>query len=133
MSLRLSPALPDIQRAPVQNHDCIRRRRCRLWVLEGLENRTLLSGPTVYTVDLTTDSGPTSAGSGSGTVGDLRYCINQANANTNSAGSLVEFDSTVFATPQTITLSASLGTLDLTESAGPEVIDGPRACEPGDH
>ena len=82
---------------------------------------------TIYTVDLTTDSGPTSAGSGSGTTGDLRYVINQADANPNTDGSLIQFDPTVFAAPQTIALSASLGTLNLTETSGTEAIDGPAA------
>ncbi len=93
-------------------------------MLEGLENRTLLSGsPTIYTVDLTTDTG-----TGSDNKGDLLYCITQANANTNAAGSEIEFDPTVFqvATQQSITLSA---TLDLLETAGPEVIDGPGASD----
>ena len=62
-------------------------------------------GPTDYAVDLTTDSGPTSAGSGSGTTGDLRYCINQANSNTNLNGSVITFDPAVFnsSSAQTIT------------------------------
>ena len=86
----------------------------------------LLSGnPTVYTVNLTTDNGPTSAGTGSGDTGDLRYVINLANADPNLAGSMIEFDPMVFATAKTITLSPTLGTLALSESAGPEMIDGP--------
>ena len=91
-------------------------------MLEGLENRTLLSGgPTIFTVDLTTDTG-----TGSGTTGDLLYCITQANANTNSQGSEIEFDPSVFpaGTLQSITLSAPL---DLSETAGKEMIDGPGA------
>ena len=59
----------------------------------------LLSGnPTVYTVNLTTDTGPTSAGNGSGDTGDLRDVINQAIADPNLAGSMIEFDPTVFGT-----------------------------------
>jgi hypothetical protein len=100
------------------------RRHRRLPELEGLERRVVLS-PTTYTVDLTTDNGPTAAGSGSGTTGDLRYAINQADADPNPDGSLIQFDPTVFGTAQTITLSSSLGTLDLTETGGPEVIQGP--------
>src|SRR5690242_12228983 len=100
------------------------RRGRRLWSAEALEDRRLLAA-TVYTVDLTTDNGPASTGTGSGTTGDLRYCIDQANANQNTDGSLIRFDRTVFGTPQTITLSASLGTLNLSETAGPEVIRGP--------
>ncbi len=57
-------------------------------------------------------------------MGDLRYCIDQADANSNTAGSLIRFDPTVFGTPQTITLSS---TLTLSETAGPEVINGPGA------
>jgi hypothetical protein len=102
------------------------RRIRRTLTLEGLEERVVLSA-TIYTVDLTTDNGPTSAGSGSGTSGDLRYVINQADADTNSAGTIIQFDSTVFATSQTITLSSTLGTLDLTQTAGPMEIDGPTA------
>ena len=93
-------------------------------MLEGLENRTLLSGsPTIYTVDLTSDTG-----TGSDNKGDLLYCITQANANANTAGSEIEFAPTVFqvATQQSITLSA---TLVLSETAGPEVLDGPGASD----
>src|SRR5262249_1501269 len=56
--------------------------------------------------------------------GDLRWAITQANANTNSAGTLIDFDPTIFSTPQTITLSSPL---TLSETAGPEVINGPGA------
>ncbi len=92
------------------------RRYCEL---EPLENRTLLSA-TIYTVDLTGDTGAST----SSDAGTLLYCITQANANTSTAGSAIEFDPTVFATPQTITL---LSTLVLAETQGPEVIDGPGA------
>ena len=96
------------------------RRSKRLRVLEALEDRLLLSGgPTVYTVNAITD-----IGAGSGTAGDLLYCITQANSNSNSEGSEVQFDPTIFGTPQTITLSS---TLTLSETAGPEVISGPGA------
>ena len=96
------------------------RRGRRLLVLEGLEDRLLLSGnPTIYTVNSTGNGA-----SGSGDSGTLPYVIGQANANTNTAGSEIQFDPTVFASPQTITLSS---TLVLSETAGPEVIDGPGA------
>ncbi len=77
--------------------------------------------PTGYLVNLTSDTG-----AGSGGAGDLLYVITQANANTNPFGSLIEFDPTVFsaAKPQTIKLST---TLELMETAGPEMIDGPGA------
>jgi predicted outer membrane repeat protein len=97
-------------------------RRRRISVLEALEARTLLSGsPTIFTVDLTSD-----AGTGSDNKGDLLYCVTQANANTNAAGSEIQFAPTVFkaAAPQTVTLAK---TLVLDETAGPEVIDGPGA------
>ena len=75
--------------------------------------------PTIFTVNLTSSSG-----AGSGNAGDLVYVIGLANANSNPGGSEIEFDPTVFSSPQTITLSS---TLVLSETAGPEVIDGPGA------
>jgi hypothetical protein len=91
-------------------------------VLEGLEDRLLLAGPDIYTVDLTSDTG---ANTGL-YAGDLAYCITQANADTNPAGTEIMFDPTVFntTTHPTIALSSTLG---LSETAGPEVIDGPGA------
>lgn len=88
--------------------------------LEFLELRVVLS-PTIFTVN-STGSGT----SGSWTSGTLPYVISQANANSNTAGSEIEFDPSVFssASPQTITLGA---TLVLSETAGPAVIDGPGA------
>ena len=91
---------------------------CMLRTLECLESRTLLA--TVYTVDLTSDSGAST----SPTSGDLRYVIGLANANTSVAGSLIQFDSTVFSTPQVITLGSSL---TLSETPGAEAIAGPGA------
>ena len=79
-----------------------RRPHCRIRGLEDLEERVVLS-PTIYTVDSTT-----ATGSGSGTMGDLPYVIGQANADPNPDGSIIEFDPTVFGTPQTITLSSTL-------------------------
>jgi predicted outer membrane repeat protein len=86
--------------------------------LELLESRVVLS-PTIFTVD-STGSGI----SGAGMSGTLPYVISQANANTNADGSEIEFDSSVFSSQQTITLGA---TLVLSETTGPEVIDGPGA------
>ena len=96
------------------------RRIRRTFTLEPLEERVVLS-PTIYTVN---SAG--SGASGSGTSGALPYVISQANANTNTAGSMIEFESTVFnaSSPQTITLTS---TLSLSETDGPEVIDGPGA------
>ena len=56
------------------------RRRRHRWVsgIERLEERALLSGfATVYTVN-----NAAALGVGSGTSGDLRYVIDQADANT---------------------------------------------------
>jgi len=95
------------------------RRRRQLGVLEGLEGRVLLSSsPTVFTV--------TSASGSAAQVGSLPFEITKANANTNTAGSVINFSQNFFktTTPRTITLSS---TLALTETKGPEVIDGPGA------
>jgi hypothetical protein len=112
--MRDSSACPIIPRGERAS----RRRYC---VLERLEDRTLLS-PTIYTVDLTGDTGAST----SSDAGTLLYCLTQANANTNTAGSEIQFDPMVFATPQTITL---LSTLVLSEKEGPEVIEGPGASD----
>src|SRR5262249_43826190 len=81
--------------------------------------------PTLYTVDRFTDHNPPPAtGEGSGTTGDLRYVIGKANADPNPDGSLIRFDATVFATPQTINLQA---TLELSETGGLEEIRGTAA------
>jgi hypothetical protein len=106
------------------------RRGAVRWAIEELEHRTLLSGsPTNYTVNLTSDTGATS-GTDATTgypSGDLLWAVAQANSNTNPAGSVIEFDPTVFndsgAGPiGTITTKP----LELTETAGPEVIEVPQ-------
>ena len=79
-------------------------------------------GPTVYTVTGIGDSlsDPQTARSG-----DLRYCLGLADANTsNPDGSLIQFDSTVFSTPQTITLGSGLV---LTNTIAQTTITGPSA------
>ena len=78
-----------------------------------------LGSPLAFTVDSST-----STGTGSGNAGDLVYCIEQANANPDPAGSVIQFDPTDFATPHTITLPS---TLELSDTNGPEEIDGPGA------
>ncbi len=71
--------------------------RRALWLVECLEDRVLLSGnPTVYTV---TDADENDS---STDPGSLRYAINQADAETNPAGSLIQFDPAVFSTPQSL-------------------------------
>ncbi len=83
----------------------------------------LVSAPVMeYTVN------STSGGfSGSGTSGTLPYVIFLANADANAStnGNEIEFDPSVFSTPQTITLGE---TLILFETAGPVVLDGPGAA-----
>ena len=82
--------------------------------MEALEDRRLLS---TFTVNSTGDSG-----TGSGLVGDLRYCINQANL---AGAETIAFDSGVFGTPQTINLTG--GQLELSDTTGTETITGPKA------
>jgi hypothetical protein len=75
----------------------IRKARHRLRLtLEILEDRTV---PSTFMVNSIGDTG-----AGSGSTGDLRYCITQANLGGNNT---IQFDPTVFATPQTITLSGT--------------------------
>ena len=86
-----------------------RRKRWRLRpTLLALEDRRLLS---TFTVNSTGDSG-----TGSGLVGDLRYCITQANA--AGGNETITFDSTVFKAPRTITLNPILGQLELSDTTG---------------
>ncbi len=64
------------------------RRNRRRWVLEDLEDRFLLSGsPTIYTVNWT--------GDGTADTGTLPHVIGEANGNTNTARSGIQFDPTV--------------------------------------
>ncbi len=91
----------------------INHQRRRRPVLEVLEGRVVLS---TFTVNSLGD-----AGSGSHGSGDLRYCINQANAD-DQANTIV-FASNVFSTPQTITLSG--GQLELNDTGGTQTITGP--------
>ena len=76
---------------------------------------------TVYTVDATSDTG-----TGAGNAGDLLYCVTQANNNDKPLGSLIEFDPTVFISSQSYIITLA-STLQLSETAGPEVIAGPGA------
>ena len=112
----------DIHGQPSQTQRAVRIRlprgspsACRRPTLEVLEGRALLS---TFTVNSFGD-----AGLGSGGAGDLRYCINQANAD-NQANTIV-FDSTLFSTPQTMDLSD--GSLELSDTGGTQTITGPTA------
>ena len=86
------------------------RRRLRPIAME-LEDRRLLS---TFTVTSTADDGST---------GTLRWEISRANA--TQGANTINFDPTVFATPQTITLTEGL--LDLSNTTGTETITGPAA------
>src|SRR5262249_13590809 len=57
-------------------------------------------------------------------TGDLRYCIEQADAVHSAATDTITFSATVFGTPQTITLKSSTGPLVLNDSH-PLTIQGP--------
>ncbi len=94
----------------VHHHRLVRRP-----VVEVLEGRVVLS---TFTVNSLGD-----VGSGSGDSGDLRYCIDQVNSD-DQANTIV-FDSTMFGTLQTITLSG--GQLELEDSGGTQTITGPAA------
>jgi hypothetical protein len=91
-----------------------RQRRRRGWrpLLEVLEDRL---APAAFTVNSTGDTG-----TGSGTAGDLRFCVNQADAN---PGSTIQFDPTLFAAAQTITLNGT-ALPDLTQNTQ---VNGPAA------
>ncbi len=89
------------------------RRRLRPTVM-ALEGRTLLS--TTIVVNNPTDT-PVA-----GQI-DLRQAIGQANS--DGGGDTIQFDSTVFSTPQTITLTS--GQLELTGTTAPTTITGPGA------
>ncbi len=99
---RFSPAIRSIRRG------CRRRRS---WTAELLEPRVLLS---TFTVNSLGDTG-----AGTGTTGDLRYCITQADATTG--------DNTInFSVTGTITLNSALP--DLSNTTGLTDIEGPGAA-----
>jgi hypothetical protein len=81
--------------------------------LEALEDRDT---PNTYTVNALTD-----AGTGSGLVGDLRYCINAANA--NPGADTITFN---LSGPATITLNGTQLPA-LSDTAGATTIAGPGA------
>ena len=110
---------PSSRREP--NSDAGTGELAPAWLCHSQEARKSGSSsrgvPLIYTVNSTG-----SGSSGTGTSGTLPYVIGQANMDSNTAGSLIEFDPTVFSSQKTITLSS---TLALSETAGPEVIAGP--------
>jgi hypothetical protein len=90
------------------------RRRFVRPQLEYLETRTLLS-PTTFTVNVATDNSGNPNGAGTGTTGDLRYCIQQADL-PQFAGSTIVFDSTVFNPFGNTTIALSGGELQIAQS-----------------
>jgi len=78
--------------------------------LEALEDRMVPS----FTVTNLLDDG---------SVGSLRWAVGQANS--TGGDQTIDFDPTVFATPQMITLSGTQ--LELTDTTGTETITGPAA------
>src|SRR5262245_25611480 len=78
-------------------------------VLEALEDRCV---PSTFTVIKTADDG---------SVGTLRWAVDQAN--TNVGDDTIDFDKTVFKTPQTIPLNGTQ--LELSDTTGTTTITGP--------
>ncbi len=116
--MKLAPLLNPLR--PRGNDKRHRRFRPALILLE---DRTVLS-PTVFTV---TGIGDSASDPYTATSGDLRYCVFLADTNTsNPAGSLIQFSSTVFNVPQTITLVGS--GLVLSNTNAPTTITGPSAA-----
>src|SRR5262249_39538221 len=94
----------------------------RFWPrIEALEACQLLS---TFTVVLATDSGGPTGQKVTATTGDLRYCIEQADAAHGAVTDTVNFSPAVFGTPQTITLNSGNGPLVLNDSH-PLTINGP--------
>ncbi len=83
--------------------------------LEGLEDRTLLSTPPTFTVNLAGD-----LGKGSGNSGDIRYVINLANDPRN-ANAIIQFDTNAIGSN---TIALTHGELDISNSIN---IKGPGA------
>ncbi len=89
--------------------------------LEVLEDRHLLS---TFTVVLATDNGGPSGQKVSATTGDLRYCVEQADAAHTATTDSIGFSSKLTTTPHTITLNSANGPLVLSDSH-PLTINGP--------
>ncbi len=90
-----------------------RTRRSRLLHVEELEGRLT---PNAYTVNILGDTSGSASGSGSGTSGDLRYCLNQAIADqqtdtitfspgtfTNAAQKIIALSSSLVTKPSAFT------------------------------
>src|SRR5579885_1399546 len=82
--------------------------------LEGLEERTLLSG-NAYVVNVLGDSGGPQGTQSGQFSGNLRWCSNQADLPANS-GSTITFDQTVFDPSKATTISLSNGELAISNN-----------------
>jgi hypothetical protein len=100
-----------IARRSLSTQSTRRLRRRRTWSIEALEDRTLLS---TFTVNSLGDTG-----TGTGTSGDLRYCITQADGTTGN-------NTINFSVTGTITLNSQLP--DLSNTTGLTDIEGPGAA-----
>jgi hypothetical protein len=108
---------------PISRFRGVRHKRSMRPVVERIEDRLLLSAD-IFTVDST--SGGSVADPNNPDKGSLPYVVALANADANPDGSEIQFDPVLFSSssPQTILLD---GTLTLSGTSGPEVIDGPGA------
>ncbi len=77
-----------------------------------------------FTVVLASDSGGPNGQEVSATTGDLRYCIEQADASHGAASDTIDFSSAVFGNGRTITLDSKTGPLVLDDS-NPLSINAP--------
>src|SRR5215467_13350876 len=81
--------------------------------IEALEACQLLSS---FTVVLATDNGGPAGQKVTATTGDLRYCIEQADAAHTATTDTIAFSSTLSAAPHTITLNSANGPLVLRDA-----------------
>jgi len=88
--------------------------------LEALEDRQLLS---TFTVVLATDNGGPGGQMVTATTGDLRYCVEQADATHTATSDSIGFSSALTSQPTTITLNSANGPLVLSDS-NPVTMDG---------
>ena len=98
----------------------------------AFERPTTIGSPTVYTVDLTSADG-----TGSGDSGDLVYVIEQADANPNLAGSIINFDPTRLRhasdhhAGEHARIGRAVGATGDQRAGGGSAHDQRRQCDPG--